>query len=282
MFSITEGFKGIIKARLASTLSISSITLTIMLIGFFAIFIINLHSWMGFLREKIEIELFIETGSTVKEIEEVKQKVKQTSGIKKIEYISKELAAERFKNEFGQDVFEILEFNPFPPSIIIHLEEGFQNPEQIKKIKDRLELISNVDEVFYKRPLLVQIDRYIKFVYLFASLAGIIIVIIAMVLIFNTIRLTIYARKDMIYIMRLVGATEGFVRKPFLVEGMIQGLAGGILSSIIIYYGLQLIKTYIYPYLISQPLIYIGLLIFGMIIGVISAHLSVSRYLRII
>jgi cell division transport system permease protein len=110
---------------------------------------------------------------------------------------------------------------------------------------------------------------------------GLIITIIATGLIFNTIRLTIYARKDMINIMRLVGATESFIRKPFLVEGIVQGLIGAILSSLIIYYSLILIQKYIYPYLVYQPLIFAGLILFGIVIGFFSAYLSVGKYLRI-
>ena len=86
----------------------------------------------------------------------------------------------------------------------------------------------------------------------------------------------------MIYIMRLVGATEGFVRRPFLVEGIVQGLGGAIFSSLIIYYGLELVRIYIYPYLEAPPYIFGGLALFGMTIGLFSAYLSVGKYLRII
>jgi len=282
IFSINEGFKGFVKARLATTLSVSSITLTIFLTGLFVVFTINLQSWLGFLREKIEIELFIETGSTEKEIEELKNKISKLEEVKDIEYISKDDAAKRFEEEFGQNVYEVLEFNPFPPSIIIHLNEGFQNPVEISKLKNRLELFANVDEVFYKKPLLEKIDKYIKIAYILGILVGIAIIIIAIGLIFNTIRLTIYARKDMIHIMRLVGATEGFIRKPFLVEGIIQGFLGGSLASLAIYYSLKLVQVYIYPYVVSDSLVFIGLVLFSMIIGFFSAYLSVGKYIRII
>lgn len=282
MFSISEGMKGIFKARLASTISITSITLTMLLIGLFVVFAINLQNWLGFLREKIEIELFVEMGSTEKEIEILILKVKQTPGISDIEYINKDKAARRFNQEFGQNVFDILEYNPFPPSIIIRLQEGYRSPDETAKIKNRLELLTNVDEVFYKKPLLEKIDKYIKIIYAFGISAGIIIIIIAVALIFNTIRLTIYARKEMIHIMRLVGATESFIRKPFLVEGITQGIAGGIISSIIIFYSLKIIQIYIYPYLIYHPLVFVGLIVFGMVIGLFSAYLSVGKYLKII
>jgi cell division transport system permease protein len=282
IFSISEGFKGFFKARLATTLSVSSITLTIFLTGLFVVFTINLQSWLGFLREKIEVELFIETGSTDKEIEELKNIISQLDAVREVEYISKDNAAERFEVEFGQNVYEVLEFNPFPPSIIIHLNEEFQNPGAISKLKNRLELLANVDEVFYKKPLLEKIDKYVQITYILGIIIGLVIIMIAIGLIFNTIRLTIYARKDMIHIMRLVGATEGFIRKPFLVEGLLQGFLGGGLASLAIYYSMKLVQIYIYPYVISNPIVFIGLILFGMIIGLFSAYLSVGKYIRII
>jgi cell division transport system permease protein len=282
LFSLNEGFKGFFKARLATTLSVSSITLTIFLTGMFVVFTINLQSWLGFLREKIEIEVFIETGSTDKEIDVLKNKVTNLEAVKEIEYISKEDAADRFEEEFGQNVFEVLEFNPFPPSIVIHLNEGFQNPLEIDKLKNRLELFANVEEVFYKKPLLEKIDQYVKIAYILGIVVGVVIIVIAVGLIFNTIRLTIYARRDMIQIMRLVGATEGFIKKPFLVEGIMQGFLGGGIASLAIYYSLKLIQIYIYPYVISHSMIFVGLIIFSMIIGLFSAYLSVGKFIRII
>ncbi len=282
LFSINEGFKGFFKARLATTLSVSSIALTIFLTGLFVVFTINLQSWLGFLREKIEVELFVETGSTDKEIEELKNKITKLEAVREIEYISKDDAAQRFQEEFGQNVYEVLEFNPFPPSIVIHLNEGYLTPAAISKLKNRLELMANVDEVFYKKPLLEKIDKYVQIVYILAILVGLVIIIIAIGLIFNTIRLTIYARKDMIHIMRLIGATEGFIRKPFLVEGILQGFLGGILASLAIYYSVKLIQIYIYPYIISHPLVFVGLILFSMIIGLFSAYLSVGKYIRIL
>ena len=281
-FSINEGFKGFVKARLATTLSVSSISLTIFLTGLFVIFTINLQSWLGFLREKIEVELFIEIGSTGKEIEELETKITQLEGVGEIEFISKDDAAKRFQEEFGQNVFDILDFNPFPPSITIRLKEGYQTPTAISNLKNRLELLANVDEVFYKKPLLEKIDKYIQIVFIVAILIGIVIFIIAVGLIFNTIRLTIYARKEMIHIMRLVGATEGFIRKPFLIEGILQGFLGGTLAAVAIYYGMKLVQIYIYPYIISHPLVFVGLILFSMIIGFFSAYLSVGKYIRII
>ena len=118
--------------------------------------------------------------------------------------------------------------------------------------------------------------------YIASFIIGAFVVIIAFGLIFNTIRLTIYARKDMIHIMRLVGATEGFIKQPFIVEGIIQGVIGSVIASLIIYYSIQIIQANIYPYIVYHPFVFASLILFGMLIGLLSASMSVRKYLKII
>jgi cell division transport system permease protein len=281
-FGIKEGFKGIFKARLAMTISISSLTFSILLIGIFIVLGINLHNWIKIIKEKIEIELFIEMGTTESEIEALQTQIKKIKGIKNTQFISREMAAERYEKDTGENVFDVLEFNPFPASFVITIEDNYLNLNEVNRIKSKLEMLPHVDEVLYKKPLIETIDKYVTILSLFSLLIGGLITVITIVLIFNTIRLTIYARKDMIHIMRLVGATEGFIKRPFLVEGIIQGFIGACLASLIIFYGIKLIRIYIYPYLLTNPLIFPGLVIFGMTIGFISAYFSVSKYLKIV
>ena len=281
-FGIKEGFKGIFKARLAMTISISSLTFSILLIGMFVVLALNLHNWIGFIKEKMQIELFIETGTTSSEIQDLTSRIKNIKGIKETEFVSQKMAAERFEKEFGQNVFDVLEFNPFPASFVITIEDNYLNLNEVNRIKSKLEMLPHVDEVFFKKPLIETIDKYVTILYLFSMLIGGLITVITIVLIFNTIRLTIYARKDMVHIMRLVGATEGFIKRPFLVEGIIQGFIGACLASLLIYYGIKLIRIYIYPYLLYDSMIFAGLVIFGMAVGFVSAYFSVNKYLKII
>jgi cell division transport system permease protein len=281
-FGIKEGFKGIFKARLAMTISISSVTFSILLIGMFIVLGINLHNWIGFIKEKIQIEMFIETGTTESEIESLKSQIKTIRGVKNTEFISRDMAAQRFEKEFGQNVFDVLEFNPFPASFLITIDDNYLNLNNVNRIKSKLEILPHVEEVFFKKPLIETIDKYVTIIYLVSLLVGGLITVITIVLIFNTIRLTIYARRDMVQIMRLVGATEAFIKRPFLVEGIIQGFLGAGLASLFIFYGIKLIRIYVYPYLVAHPLIFPGLMAFGMIMGFISAYFSVNKYLKII
>ncbi len=279
-FSFSEGIKSMTKARLATMLSISSITLTIILIGIFTVFSINLNNWINQVRQKIEMEVFLDINIKSSQIKNIEQRLTAEEGIDSVNYISKKAAAIRFRREFGEDVLSLLEFNPFPASFTIYLADAYRSTAGAKKIKQKLGQYQYIDEVVYQEPLLLTIDRYINIVYVTLIIAAIIIIAIAIILINNTIRLTIYARRDIIQIMRLVGATEGFVRRPFLIEGMLQGVIGSLIASFIIFYMIKIIKIFFLPHILFEPLIMAGLIVFGFFIGLISSYISVGKYMR--
>ena len=280
-FHIKEAIKGLTKARLATILSITSIMLTIILLAIFIIFSLNLNTWINSFREKIEMEVFLQTTVSDNQISEISEKLNAVSGIQSSKYISKDEAAKRFKDEFGQDIFEVLDFNPLPRSFIITLDDTARNLKSIERISTKIKDITQVEEIVYQKFLLQSIDKYITFIMFGAFFIGIIITLIAVALIYNTIRLTIYARKDAIYIMRLVGATQGFIRTPFVIEGMLQGLIASSLACIITHYLVKIVIHLIYPFLIFDNQIYIYLIFFGLIIGIVSAGLSVAKFLKI-
>jgi len=280
LFHLSEGAKNLTKARLASILSLISIMLTIILLGLFIILALNLNAWIGSFREQIELEVFVQPGASDKQIENISAKLKEIDGIKDIQFISKENAAKRFKEEFGQDIYDVLDFNPLPPSFIIFPQDSARNAKSIEKITADIYNLAAVDEVVYQKLILESVDKYIHLIYAGAVFFGMIITLISVSLIYNTIRLTIWARRDTIYIMRLVGATQGFIRTPFLIEGLFQGLFASVLASAILYYTVEFIKYFAYPFLLFDNYIFIFLIIFGMVMGLISAGMGIAKFLK--
>ncbi len=279
-FHLSEGIKGLTKARLATILSITSITLVIILLAIFTIFIMNLNSWVGSFREKIELEVFLENGAKEENISQISEGLTSISGIQKSEFINKENAAKRFKSEFGQDIFEILTFNPLPESFIITLDDTARNLNSVNRISKRIESLPFIEDIVYQKLLLESIDKYVTYIFLGAFFVGLIIILITVALIYNTIRLTIYARRDTIYIMRLVGATQGFIRMPFIIEGLLQGLISSALASVIVYYFVKFIRHFVYPFLIFDNYVFIFLIVFGVFLGLISASMGVTKFLK--
>ena len=280
-FHIKEGIKGLAKARLATVLSITSIMLTIILMAIFIIFSLNLNTWINSFREKIEMEVFLQPTVSENQINDLSEKLNAVPGIQTSQFISKEEAAKRFKDEFGQDIFDVLDFNPLPRSFIITLDDTARNLKSIESISSKIKNITEVEEIVYQKFLLESIDKYITFILFGAFFIGLLITLIAVALIYNTIRLTIYARKDAIYIMRLVGATQGFIRTPFVIEGMLQGFIASSLACGVTHYLVKFVIHFIYPFLIFNNQVYIYLIGFGLSIGIVSASLSVAKFLKI-
>jgi len=279
-FTFKEGLKGFKRARLATTITISSLAFALFLVGIFMVLSLNVNRWIGDFREKIELEVFLENDLSETEGRQIAQKLQSIEGIKTVKYISKEEAARRFKKEFGRDIYDVLDYNPLPPSCTVAIKKGYQNSTSVRKISAKIEAIPGVGEVLYQKELMALIDRYINLLYIIAAVIGLVLVIISVILLYNTIRLTIFARRDIIEIMQLVGATRTFIRRPFIVEGFVQGLIGGVVAGGLLFAAVKLARRVFFPHLLHSVEIYAVLVIAGILIGVFSSRLSVSRYLQ--
>ncbi len=279
-FSFIEGVRGIRRARLASIITVSSVAFAHLLIGVFLLFSLNVNQIIGDVRSKIELEVFLEADLPVKDGKVVEKNIAALDGVEKVTYISKEEAAKRFRKEFGRNIYEVLNFNPLPPSCTVKIKKGYRNYSFVKKLSAEIAEFDGVDEVKYQKEILSIIDRYITIVYAVAAGAGLILIIISIVLLYNTIRLTIYGRRDLIEIMKLVGATRAIIRRPFIVEGFIEGLMGASIASLLLYGATLLIKRYIYPYITNAYEIYAILLISGAVIGMIASSMSLAKHLK--
>lgn len=279
-FSLSEGIKSLFKARLATSISIVSVTFTLILLGLFFIAFINLNQFINAIRDKIGLEVFLNDSVTRKQSSVLESNIKKLEGIASITYISKEMASDRFKREFGYDVNEILSYNPLPPSFSIELKDGFKNSVEIAKLSKKLKAMDQVEDVVYQEVIINLIDKYVQIILISVGITGVIIIIIAYALIFNTIRLTIFARRDIIQIMRLVGATSGFIKRPFVIEGIFQGIIGASLAFSFLYGMTYLIRDLFYKNLMVDYHIYLLLYAIGFLIGWISSNMSVHKYLN--
>lgn len=280
-FTILEGFKGFKRARLSTIITISSTIFSLFLIAMFLLVSFNVDSWIGDLRSKLELEVFLERTLTRKETQKAYNRVKNITGIESARLISKEDAAKRFEAEFGKSIYDVLQSNPLPASIIIILKPNLRNAAGAAYIAKEAKKISGVEDVIYQKEIISLVDKYMNIVY-GAGLATIVLLItITFILLYNTIRLTIFARRDIIEIMQLVGAKKSFIKRPFVIEGLLQGLIGSTLASALTYLSVKIIIRTIYPYLIVKNEIYLILILLGLLIGFFSSRISVGKHLEI-
>jgi len=279
-FTIREGFKGFKRARLSTVITISSIVFSHFLIGMFLLISINVDSWIGNLRSKLEIEIFLDRTLNENEGQIIHNKVKKIKGIKLSQFLSKDDAAKRFEKEFGKNVYEILQSNPLPASITVTLQPEFQNARGAAAITKELSKIEGVEEVIYQKDLIQIIDNYLDIIYTSGIVIVVLLITITFILLYNTIRVTIYGRRDIIEIMKLVGAKKSFIKRPFLIEGLLQGFLGAALASTAVFVAVKVIVRTIYPYLFIKPEIYIIIIVMGMLIGFTASLISVQKHLE--
>ena len=199
--------------------------------------------------------------------------------------ISKKDAEKIFKSQFGEDIFDLVGFNPLPASCVVNVEKDGIEKLEILPIIKRLEMLPVVDEIKYQSGLISRIESYYERFSQIAILCFILSLAISIFVISNTIRLTIFSRKNLIESFQLIGATRSFVRFPFIIEGLFHGFFGSMLSAIALYflidYGNTVIDDVISfkinfdPYLLSATLIFIGIMI-----STIGSIRATSKYIK--
>jgi len=278
-FSLKEGLSGFKRARLASFITVSSIGLALLLVGYFILFSVNIGAWVGMQRARMKMEVFLENDLSPHEGQAIANKIKGMKGVHNVRFISKDQAARRFEKEFGRNVFDVLDLNPLPPSVSVQLNPEYQTSDALHKIELQIDKLDGVSDIVYQKDLFLLLEKYVNWIYIILGSFGLVLLIIAVILLHNTIRLTIFARREIIEIMDLVGATAGFIKRPFLVEGFAQGLLGALIADALLYATVKMVSRLFYSHLVVRPEVYLILGLLGIFIGLISSKLSVSKHL---
>ena len=233
-YLIKEGLAGLSRARLAAFTSIFSLFLAVLLIGVLARIGFNAFEVSQMLREQVEVEIFLEDLDS-QSTNELRQRIASAAFVEDLNYISQDSASQVFRQEFGMGSEAIADLNFLPASFRLKMSDE-ASVSQVDSVAQSFSGLNGVEDVRFNLALLQLLERRTDQLAMGGAVLGIFILFIAMILVFNTIRLTIYAKRDLIRAMKLVGATNGFIRRPFLVEGIVQGLIAGSAAAAIIYF----------------------------------------------
>lgn len=283
-YTLRESFSGFKRTKLSSTISIVTICISLLLLGAFAFVTIQASRFIASIRNKVEIEVFLQEPITAEDVSDLARTITGFEGVEQAIFVSKEEAAQIFKQEFGDDIYRVLDFNPLPPSFKITLQPQFRTAGAVAQLHDRLKGLKGVESVLYRRALLELIDQRTATVNRITLGLGIVISLSAVLLVSNTIRLAIYAKRKLIQTMELVGATRSFIRMPFLVEGILQGLVGGLAAAGLLFLVLEHALAWLAPEfasVITMEGAFYGLVAAGgVVLGLIGSGISVIRFIR--
>lgn len=274
------------RAPLLSSLSVTTIAFSLFTVGLFGLIAVNLRHALQGLAERVEIVAFVLRGTPPETITVASQDVAAFPEVQEVEYVSEDQALERARQELVEfrDAYRDLQVNPLPASLEIRLKEGHRNAASVAAVAERLKGFSFVDDVRYGQDWVERLDKLRNLTGIVGLVVGLAFASVAIVIIGVTIRLTILQRAREISIMRLVGATNNFIRGPFLLEGAIKGLFGGLLSLILCYAGYRLFQgsgtASLSGLIFFGPDLMLVLVVFGVLIGLAGSLVSVGRHLR--
>lgn len=282
-YTLRESLSGFKRTKLATLGSIITICIALLLLGVYYIISLNASRVVQMIRDRVEVEAFCEEPLSRVGISGLQEQLLAIEGIERVRFVSKEEAAKIFKEEFGEDVTSVLDYNPLQPSFKIYLKNEFKHSSKVDRVVASVRALKGIDDVVYRRDLLEFLDRRVGIAQAVGLLLGLLIGVSAMFLVSNTIRLAIHARRKIIQTMKLVGATRWFIRLPFLLEGIIQGAVGGGFAAAVMYGLIHVISRWVSRDLaefIRVDMGFYGVVVgAGMLLGLLGSLLSTRRYI---
>ncbi|MCZ6593534.1 MAG: permease-like cell division protein FtsX [Bacteroidetes bacterium] len=285
---MASSFEKYQKRRLISSYFsvVLSISLVLFLLGLLGLFLINSNQLSRYFKEQIPLSIYLKDSAKEVEINQLKQSLEMADYTKSATYVSKEEAAEQHMETIGEDYLEFLGYNPLQNSIDVELLAEFVTSEQLKDIADEIRLKDFVAEVEYDELLVELFDKNIKVISFWVLVFSGVFLIIAVLLINSSIRLSVYAKRFTIKTMQMVGATKHFIRRPFIWKNIRLGFIGSIIAmsgvSGVVYI---LDNTWPQLELLSDKLLLGGLLLFiismGIFIAWISTFFATQRFLNL-
>lgn len=270
----------------SSITTVVSLSLVLFMLGLLGIIILNTNKLSDNLKENIGIQIILNENAKEVDIQHFTKTLDASDYVKSTEFITKEDAAKRLQEDLGEDFINFLGYNPLLPSVKLHLKAAYANADSLSWIETDLQKSKLVKELVYQKSLVSIINENVKKISLVILIFSGLLMTIALALINNTIRLSIYSKRFIIKTMQLVGATQGFVRRPFVFKGIKHGIYGAIIAILmlvaVLYFAQKQLPELVELQDEKMLITLFGLVIVvGVIISWISTSLAVRKYLRL-
>jgi cell division transport system permease protein len=263
-----------------------SVSLVLFLLGLLGLLLMNASEVAKRVRENFAVQLILKEEVAELDRLSMQKELALATFVKEVRFVSKEQAAEELKAQLDEDFVDFLGFNPLRNAFDLRLKAEYVTPAQLVLIERDLEILEFVESVSYDKPLLELMNDNIRRLGLFLLIGTFILLIISIALINSSIRLSIYSRRFLIKTMQLVGATSGFIRRPFLKTGLIHGILGSLVATLLLTALLySIFNKFPDAAEILQPIHYalafVAMLILGILISWICTYFAVRRYLSL-
>lgn len=292
-YIIKDGMVNVYKNKLMSLASVSTVLASLILFGIFILIVVNLDYNTKTLEQLPQMQVYLDYELDDMQIRQIEELIKENEGISQTEFVTKKEAFEKVKEIFAEDISTLEGYDEsfLPVSFKIKLE----NPDHSTEIKEELESIEGVDSVECPQKTIDLISKVAYWIKIISGFLIVLLVVISVFIISNTIKLTVFARRKEINIMKYIGATDWFIRWPFIVEGVIIGIIGAVVAFLLTTYGYRSVELRFNGELIKSSFGFLKLvrhsqvnfvilvyyMILGGTVGAIGSFLSLRKYLRV-
>jgi len=286
LYLISEGLKNVWRHKMTTFTAVFSLFLALYFVGLLATAGENTKSILQYLRSKYKIEVFFKQNIDLKAAKEVSDLILEIKGVRSSTVINKDDAVRIFKDQFGEDILGILGYNPLPVSAVVNLKRNSEEFLDATPIVNKIKKMDGVEEVRYQGHLIKKIERtYARVMKIFPWVA-LVFISVAVLVIYNTVKLSIFSRKDLINSLKLIGATRLFIQMPFIFEGLIDGVIATIVSVPLIIGTINGANYVINNFtswnveLAIAPVLFLWLTLLSGIISVLGSYRAVSGVMK--
>ena len=286
LYLISEGFKNVWRHKMTTFTAVFSLFLALYFVGLLAVAGENTKSILQYLRSKYKIEVFFKQDVEYQSAKSISDSILKIKGVRSSTVINKDDAVRIFKDQFGEDILSILGYNPLPISAVVNLKRKLDQLLDTSPIVNEIKSLDGVEEVRYQGHLIKKIERtYAKIMKYFPFMA-MVFILVAVLVIYNTVKLSIFARKDLINSLNLIGATKLFIQMPFIFEGLIDGFMASLIASPLILVTVNGINYMMNNFtswniqLSIAPILFLWLTLLSGIISVVGSYRAVSGIMK--
>lgn len=265
--------------------TVISIALVLLVTGMLGLLLVHAKNLSKYVKENIVLNVIVNDGTSEGDVLSLQKDLEKDPYVLRSVYISKEIAAKNLKEDLGEDFVQYLGHNPLLPSLDVYMKENYANTDSIKTFIEKISKNNRIKEVVYQESLIDMVNKNVRIIGMIVLAFAVILLIIAVALINNTIRLAIYSQRFLIKSMQLIGATKNFIRKPFITYGIIHGLLGSLIAILLLILTLKFAQQQI-PELVflrnwfEFAVIFLGVICIGILISGFSTYFAVTKYLK--
>ena len=285
-YLLSEGFKNVWRHKMTALTAILSLFISLYIIGALATAGNNTHKVLHYLRSKYKIEVFFNQDISNEQAIGLIHKIKKIEGVRTATIIEKEDAVRIFKDQFGENIVELLGYNPLPVSAVVNVDRGRRDPLRVEPIIKEIKTIPNVDDIRYQGNLINKIERnYKRIMDKLPYLSGVII-LIAVLIIYNTIKLSVYSRREVIETLQLIGASKAFIKLPFMIEGTLIGIISAALVFPSLYISIKGLNYFISSFtslslkVNFDPFVLVWMFLVVILISLLGSYRAASNFLK--